>query len=66
MVGVNDFALSYAGVPFGGRKLSGIGTESGSSTMDSYLVRKSIHVGPMQRIPSAAADLRSTASQDPG
>ena len=62
MVGVNDFTLSYAGVPFGGRKLSGIGTESGSSAMDSYLVRKSIHVGSMQRMASAPFGLRSTAS----
>jgi succinate-semialdehyde dehydrogenase / glutarate-semialdehyde dehydrogenase len=66
MVGVNDFALSYAGVPFGGRKLSGIGTESGSSAMDSYLARKSIHLGSAQRTASASARTRGTASQEPG
>jgi succinate-semialdehyde dehydrogenase/glutarate-semialdehyde dehydrogenase len=43
MVGINHFALSYAGVPFGGVKSSGIGTESGSSAMDAFLTYKSIH-----------------------
>jgi succinate-semialdehyde dehydrogenase/glutarate-semialdehyde dehydrogenase len=43
MVGINHFALSYAGVPFGGVKTSGIGTESGSAAIDAFLVHKSIH-----------------------
>jgi succinate-semialdehyde dehydrogenase/glutarate-semialdehyde dehydrogenase len=43
MVGINHFALSYAGVPFGGVKASGIGTESGSGALDTFLVHKSLH-----------------------
>ena len=45
MVGVNHFTLSYAGVPFGGVKASGFGSESGPSAMSDYLVEKAVHLG---------------------
>ncbi|MGI9007043.1 MAG: NAD-dependent succinate-semialdehyde dehydrogenase [Streptosporangiaceae bacterium] len=43
LVGLNHFALSYAGVAFGGVKASGIGTESGAGALDAFLVSKSLH-----------------------
>ncbi|MGB8195464.1 MAG: NAD-dependent succinate-semialdehyde dehydrogenase [Acidimicrobiales bacterium] len=45
MVGINHFSLSYAGVPFGGVKASGFGSESGPSAMNDYLVEKAVHLG---------------------
>ncbi len=45
MVGVNHFSLSYAGVPFGGVKASGFGSESGPSAMNDFLVEKVVHLG---------------------
>jgi succinate-semialdehyde dehydrogenase/glutarate-semialdehyde dehydrogenase len=45
MVGINHFSLSYAGVPFGGVKASGFGSESGPSAMNDFLVEKAVHLG---------------------
>jgi succinate-semialdehyde dehydrogenase/glutarate-semialdehyde dehydrogenase len=42
MVGVNEFAVSGAQVPFGGVKRSGIGNENGTEAMDSYTVAKTV------------------------
>lgn len=42
MVGINQFGITLAELPFGGVKDSGIGSEGGSETFDGYLVTKSI------------------------
>ena len=40
MVNVNHFGITLAETPFGGVKDSGMGSEGGSETFDSYLVTK--------------------------
>lgn len=42
MVNVNHFGMAPAELPFGGVKDSGIGSEGGTETFDSYLVTKMI------------------------
>lgn len=42
MVGINQFGITLAELPFGGVKDSGIGSEGGAETFDGYLVTKTI------------------------
>ncbi len=42
MVNINHFGMAPAELPFGGVKESGIGSEGGTETFDSYLVTKMI------------------------
>lgn len=46
IVGVNQFAVSSAALPFGGVKHSGIGRESGPEAMDAYTISKAVSLGP--------------------
>ena len=45
MVGINEGAISYDNVPFGGIKESGLGREGGSYGMEEYLELKYICMG---------------------
>ena len=42
MIGINQFGISLAEIPFGGVKESGYGSEGGSEGLDGYLVTKSV------------------------
>jgi succinate-semialdehyde dehydrogenase/glutarate-semialdehyde dehydrogenase len=42
MVNINHFGMAPAELPFGGVKDSGIGSEGGAETFDSYLATKMI------------------------
>ena len=42
MVNINHFGMAPSELPFGGVKESGIGSEGGTETFDSYLVTKMI------------------------
>lgn len=42
MVNINHFGMAFPELPFGGIKDSGIGSEGGTETFDSYLVTKMI------------------------
>lgn len=42
IVGVNTFAASATAVPFGGVKLSGLGSENGAEAIQAYLVTKTV------------------------
>lgn len=42
MLGINQFGISLAELPFGGVKDSGYGSEGGTEGLDSYLVTKSV------------------------
>jgi succinate-semialdehyde dehydrogenase/glutarate-semialdehyde dehydrogenase len=42
MVGINQFGIALAELPFGGVKESGYGSEGGTEGLDSYLVTKSV------------------------
>lgn len=45
IVGVNQFGVSAAAIPFGGVKKSGIGRESGAEAMDAYMTSKAVTIG---------------------
>jgi len=42
IVGINTFAAAATAVPFGGVKLSGLGSENGAEAIQAYLVTKTV------------------------
>jgi len=44
MIGINQFGIAFAELPFGGIKDSGYGSEGGVEGLDGYMITKSVTV----------------------